>query len=114
MITDAMLDAALQAAYGAVFGRPIADWSKRAMVRALEAAERAAWLSIETAPRDGTRVLLHMPGGDGEDVGRSVAIGSFGLWQPGEWTWVMEGGDAWTGATLWRPLPEPPDTGDTT
>lgn len=55
-----------------------------------------AWQPIETAPKDGTRVLLATPRGrmaDGEFHAR------YGVWS---WPYVM------VEPTLWRPLPTPP------
>ena len=68
------------------------------------------WRPIESAPKDGTRVLLYTAGGDGEDEDRTIAEGSWGKdpWMVN--TWCMEGGDFWPGATHWRPLPAPPVT----
>lgn len=61
------------------------------------------WQPIETAPKDGTRVLLFSPGGDGEDPTRQVAEGAWcRVW------WRMEAGDYWTTPTHWIALPAPP------
>ncbi|MDH2239114.1 hypothetical protein N5K27_22655 [Pigmentiphaga sp. GD03639] len=79
-------------------------WDEEA-VRAAILADRAsrapspqgdAWQPIETAPKDGTRVLLATPRGrmaDGEFHAR------YGVWS---WPYVM------VEPTLWRPLPTPP------
>lgn len=60
------------------------------------------WQPIETAPKDGTKVLLWDDG---------VTIGEWSEnvhpWNDGNW-WV-EGGQVTTQtATHWMPLPEPP------
>lgn len=69
----------------------------------------AEWQSIETAPRDGTPVLLFLPDGNRGLSGCKV----------GEWwgCWWTNGGpnagrdmDGWDSATHWMPLPEPPET----
>jgi hypothetical protein len=50
----------------------------------------AAWQPIETAPRDGTRVLVWGPHDPEPDI----------------WFWDKHTG--WAGATHWMPLPAPP------
>lgn len=61
------------------------------------------WQPIETAPKDGTRILMFHPRDDG-DVNIRMA-----------W-WVVDrfGGHgwsfpSWSGPTHWMPLPEPPN-----
>jgi len=66
------------------------------------------WQPIETAPKDGTRILLYQREGDGMDDNRTVAEGAWGEWLPGEYEWCMVQQDAWTAPTHWMPLPEPP------
>ena len=58
------------------------------------------WQPIETAPKDGTRVLLAR-----RDWLESMALG---FWSDdlGEWKSVI--GASFLGATHWAPLPEPP------
>lgn len=65
------------------------------------------WLPIETAPRDGSPVLL---------VNRAKNI-AVGMWlSSGHWAgWVLRGGsepntffNTHHGPTHWQPLPEPP------
>jgi len=77
--------------------------------RALKAAE---WHPIETAPKDGTPILVFDPRGDGEDEARTTAVGRWGQWSAdGEiYCWLMEAGDGWVNPTHWRPLPTPPIT----
>lgn len=62
------------------------------------------WQPIESAPKDGTRILLHMDGTDEP----SPAVGEWGMdfWM--KKNWCMEAGDYWPGATHWAPLPAPP------
>jgi hypothetical protein len=64
------------------------------------------WQPIETAPRDGTRVLVwgrHESRGYAEGV--SVAVPS--AWTASHNVWAAHGGLV-HGATHWMPLPEPP------
>lgn len=74
----------------------------------LERDDATPWQPIETAPKDGTRILLHFPrsGSRGKD---EVVIG---YWhqpgnpdQPGFW---MGWGSGRKTATHWMPLPAPP------
>lgn len=60
------------------------------------------WQPIETAPRDGTRVLIY----NGEDV--LEARYCFGCWQDPVYSEWM--GDVAGKPTHWMPLPEPPCT----
>lgn len=86
------------------------------------------WQPIETAPRDGSFIMLFVPRGQLETG--PVTIGGYwkaedrqenGRFKKGEWTladfcgWL--GADADYGAsfchpTHWMPLPAPPDAGD--
>jgi hypothetical protein len=65
------------------------------------------WQPIETAPRDGTTVLLYFP-----DAGKSqIDVGYWIEWEVGDANWSNE----WTDAEIdcdpshWMPLPEPPE-----
>lgn len=81
----------------------------------------AEWRSIETAPRDGTRVLLYGPEGVTEGAwnihGYKDDLAHLRRWNP---IWLSEhgcgccGGDNYV-ATHWMPLPPPPSpvTADT-
>ena len=90
------------------------------------------WQSIETAPRDGSFVLLYCPGLDGFDQQRDDAPPiTIGRWEdrPGEWLgtgWYAQIGEAdgcagldghgdeyWlvrsrVSPSAWAPLPVPP------
>ena len=74
MITDQMVEAALQAYCGQDhqldFG--VLEAHLKAMRAALEAAEGAAWQPIETAPCDGTTVLVYAPSPDHQRWHESV------------------------------------------
>jgi len=71
----------------------------------------AGWQPIETAPRDGTRVLLWTDTkADPEDSeylrstgGEDFALAQIGQWEVDEWDCLLVGK-----ATHWMPLPEPP------
>jgi hypothetical protein len=69
------------------------------------------WRPIETAPKDGTRIILYQPGGDGDDPSRTTDIGAWGRWEGASWCWVMTAGDGWVRPTHWMPLPEKPTNG---
>lgn len=56
------------------------------------------WQPIETAPRDGTRVLTFR-----RDFSESYAVAWFG-----RGGWIPVNGSAWPEPTHWAPLPEPP------
>lgn len=64
----------------------------------------AEWQPIETAPTDGTPILLRL--------GKMVATGQFGKYHP--WGLYLRDGFYFDGATLpseathWQPLPDPP------
>jgi hypothetical protein len=68
------------------------------------------WQPIESAPKDGTEILLYIPGGDGVDETRTMDIGRWREWNAGHWLWLMNGGDGWGGCTHWQPLPAEPDS----
>ena len=60
------------------------------------------WQPIETAPRDGTRILLYFPA---MDKGERIFAGPFahGMWQIGVWFARPPN------PTHWQPLPPPPE-----
>lgn len=67
------------------------------------------WRPIETAPKDGTLVLLHDP----RAAKRRVKTGS---WLPPEAGWAVYGFKDVHGCffepTHWQPLPAPPEDGE--
>jgi Lar family restriction alleviation protein len=79
-------------------------WRSRAL--ALSAQEPAsAWRAMDSAPKDGTFVLLYIPCGN--EAPAAIRTGGFfhGKWLPSppdgdEWYW--------TKPTHWQPLPPPP------
>lgn len=72
----------------------------------------AAWKSIESAPKDGTAVLLYFPDGYWADD-RNIAIGFWGI--GGGWYDSESASTSMTAfgshPTHWRPLPDPPAEG---
>lgn len=62
----------------------------------------ADWQPIETAPKDGTRVLLHTP-----DTHRYSPV--LGSWSDFEERWEEWGDYYPCYPTHWMPLPEPPE-----
>jgi hypothetical protein len=63
------------------------------------------WLPIDTAPKDGTAVLIHL-----SDTGNIIAV----YWTGGKFCWKsVEHETLWCPsiATHWMPLPEPPSEG---
>lgn len=68
------------------------------------------WRSIETAPKDGTRILLAMKHVNPEPDDVNVDIGAWGKrdWNKEE-MWCMAGGDGWRHATHWMPIPSEPE-----
>jgi hypothetical protein len=74
----------------------------RAILATLEAAQ---WRPIETAPKDGSTVLLYFA-----DHSLAYPMIGTGFWDgvTGQW-WNK----AWNEATHWMPLPDPPATAAT-
>ena len=59
------------------------------------------WQPIETAPKDGTHVLLAITGWD-------IIVGE--CWRGNAWIESYRGEDITGTVTNWMPLPEPPTT----
>jgi hypothetical protein len=72
------------------------------------------WQPIETAPKDGTRVLIYVPydDGDGEvylaSFGYDVGYGNGPSWQPEYAEVAMFNSPDDRQPTHWMPLPDPP------
>jgi hypothetical protein len=66
----------------------------------------SAWQSIETAPKDGTRVLLHHPHAEDE----TVVAGFWGEWGGAGPCWITDHAEGWLNPTHWMPLPAPPSS----
>lgn len=58
------------------------------------------WQPIETAPLDGTRVLLFR-----EEFAEAMAVA---WWNAGTSDWIPVNGVLFVGPTAWMPLPQPP------
>lgn len=79
----------------------------------------STWQPIETAPKDGTKILLAVPPNERWDafifktVLYNASVGE-GLWYNEEWRWANDSCECcWgriypTPPTHWMPLPEPP------
>lgn len=69
-----------------------------------DAAPDNAWRPIETAPKDGTWILLYPRDGNGV-----ICTGSWATWRDGDSGWAAGGG--WfepDDVSHWVPLPDPP------
>lgn len=71
-------------------------WRKR--------AESSGWQPIETAPKDGTDILLHVVYGQSE-----ILIGYFYSGDAAHHGFYEIDGDDINNPTHWMPLPEPPE-----
>ena len=90
------------------------DWHAAETAReAAELARSVEWQPIETAPRDGTRILamIRWSWSDGTDGGAQDVI----YWYAGGKFWVcgtpmnyVQGLDEGVEPTHWMPLPDPP------
>lgn len=66
----------------------------------------SAWQPIETAPKDGTRIMAYIA-----RIEHTLII----YWEPdtdSEPHWSDEEGFEWTDLTHWMPLPDPPRAQD--
>ena len=84
----------------------------RASIRAaLEAYEAAQWRPIETAPKDGTAIVVWGQPQSTDDVHFSRPSAFTAYWDDMGGTFCLSGAD-WRGPfihpTHWRPLPAPP------
>ena len=67
------------------------------------------WKPIETAPKDGTLILVYEP--DNESWPIRSARWSQSPYPPGRWDWFYVYDDCLGEApTHWMPLPSPPET----
>lgn len=94
-MTDPQLDAA-EAAFRAAYLDP--GLMRHALRKALEAADKAAWQPMATAPKDGRPVLAYLPKSVHGDAETFI-----------DWFDAENGG--WCeGMIVWRPLPTPPES----
>jgi hypothetical protein len=77
------------------------DEADRMLRTALSATGAAAWQPIETAPKDGSEILVARPGGEFQSGGVDKD-----RWQRRAW-WKSAGDNQ---PTHWQPLPAPPIT----
>lgn len=67
------------------------------------------WQPIETAPRDGRRLLLAVIVPGFESEGKKVAIGAYDSHWTGQcWVWENSRIRVGTVPSEWQPMPEPP------
>lgn len=72
----------------------------------------AAWQTIETAPKDGTRILLY-PRVNQRTGECTITVARW--WQParaGKGFWIHDGTCTLKHPTHWQPLPAPPSDTD--
>lgn len=91
----------------------------RARIKELEAQrdELSPWLPIESAPKDGTDILLLIENSSNpmQDELQSVSIGAFNIADDNEWTfagwhWEQDCYERGDGTPIgWLPLPQPPE-----
>lgn len=83
-----------------------AAWARETARAALEAAERAAWRPIETAPKDGAKVLVSISRRNNPSLGRMSLVAAFVSHRN---YWACVEGDPIYPPIAWRPLPQPPE-----
>ena len=79
--------------------------------------ELSPWLPIESAPKDGTDILLLIENSSNpmQDELQSVSIGAFNIADDNEWTfagwhWEQDCYERGDGTPIgWLPLPQPPE-----
>lgn len=81
-------------------GRHLVEAFRAEARAAIAAMDRPGWRPIETAPKDGRRVLLWHP---------SWEAPSGGQWYGSDWRLFYHGGAYATQPTHWMPLPTPPE-----
>lgn len=89
--------------------RRLPSWQNKPVPEALDElkhlADRLLWRPMESAPRDGTRILIYVPD---DDDGETHKVASWGP-SPYRSGWSYRGG--WMAGDVpqcWMPLPEPP------
>lgn len=102
-IADGVCSVPFSARVACIHGVEFCDcrhWATRAM----REFETALWQPIETAPRDGTRVLVFAPAAGSEYPANTQRVDR---WHNGGW-WQMRPAQPYT---HWRPLPAGPGDG---
>ena len=95
--------ATLQA--GEPYGESLANHPVREIAAIIDRAASAGWQPIETAPKDGTWILLLHENHSTPTVGRWIDTPTVGRWIDGGW--FSDDGLKWP-STHWMPLPPPP------
>lgn len=70
------------------------------------------WEPIETAPKDGSRILVFGPMEDGDELRPDPPCTDVGMWDDFDHKWMVENVSAlgtYCRATHWMPLPPPPE-----
>jgi len=83
--------------------------SYRSAARAAIAAMPSPWRTIDSAPKDGTRVLGYFPGMAGYASRLDVQSIAWTGWGGGAWETIGGGKPLSSEITHWMPLPLPPE-----
>jgi len=81
----------------------------KACARAAIAAMPSPWRTIDSAPKDGTRVLGYFPGMAGYASRLDVQSIAWTGWGGGAWETIGGGKPLGSEITHWMPLPLPPE-----
>ena len=79
------------------------EWIGSAAKRIVNAIEKNVWQPINTAPRDGSIILVY-----GSFEGMSKTIGK-AFWIYSNWELLGDCAGSTFNATHWQPLPKPPE-----
>lgn len=79
----------------------------RAALQGVEASASNAWRPIESAPRDGTDIIVYRPNFSGDYIPQ-VGVDYWGVKSPQCW----RKSNSHTQPTHWQPLPLPPTKGE--
>ena len=119
-VSEATREAVRAEARAAIAAMPVPEAADRlAALAVLSPDELRGWRPIETAPRDGTRLLLWMePMNDARfrpTDGPHTVIATWVVWSDAMKREGMREGWSWYGSPLhypthWRPLPDPPSS----
>jgi hypothetical protein len=78
---------------------------------------KSGWMPIQTAPRDGTRILAFMSDVDDDERGDFYGTGTVAIIEWGDHcyagpSWLLDREENWAARcdpTVWMPLPQPPE-----